>query len=403
MDDYYRILGLTNREASDSDIKSAYRKLAIKCHPDKVRGEREKKNAEKKFKEISEAYGVLSNPEKRRIYDQYGAEGVKKHEQMGSSRGGGFESFFSGAGFNPFDAFFGARGGPAERVPITDHTIHVDLDAFYFGKLIAFKVLVDQRCLKCDSSSGCQDKSKIQQCSKCQGRGKITVSRMIGPNMMAQQVLPCDQCQGKGEKIPTELICKTCQGRGMAKSSVMIEYMIERGSDYGDFLINERGDTLKDGRRGHVNLRVRPVSESKYQFSRRADDLVYPVKINLKEALIGFQRKMILFEKEPKIIESTGVVVPGMIRKKTGLGMPVRGKGDQMGDLYLAFEVIFPPVGSKLVDHDQKLIKNLVGVGGQAVINKGQREVLLVEDLELVKSQEEDDQEDGPRVECAQQ
>tara|TARA_R100001163_G_C5068510_1_gene209032 strand:+ start:2651 stop:3934 length:1284 start_codon:yes stop_codon:yes gene_type:complete len=365
MSDYYSLLGVP-RTANESDIKKAYRKLVVKLHPDKV-PESKKAEAESKFKEVSEAYSILSDSEKRKIYDKYGKKGLEQHERTGSGGGHPFGGF--PFGMDPF-GFPGGRSSSRERLPMTAHKIHLDLDAFYHGKLIAFKVPVKDPCKSC-KSTGCTDPSKVSTCDQCKGRGQIMQQRMVGPGMMAQQVVTCPRCKGKKESFPSNLTCTKCRGIGMETVQHRIEYYVKRGTDYGDFVIENKGDFVKmeNGSevRGHIVLQVRPVPDNRSTFKhlkRAGDDLVYEHTLNLNEALIGFDLFVPHFDsKENPFVLSCHdrTVSPETIFKVPNKGMPKTTDDGQhhgdFGDLIVLFHVKFPEkIDTKL---RQVLVKNL--------------------------------------------
>lgn len=419
--EYYQALNLP-KTASPADIKKAYRKLAVKYHPDKVPAA-QKTQAETKFKEITEAYTVLSDEKKRKIYDRHGKKGLEQHERMGDMPSG-FP--FGGGGF-PFPGFGG--GSPREQLPISAHQVHLDLDAFYHGKTIAFKVNVKNPCDPCQGT-GCTDPSKITTCTQCKGQGRITKQHMMGPGMIAQQVVVCPTCQGRKESFPRNLTCQKCRGTTKVSTSTRIEYYVKKGTDYGDFLIQNQGDFVKkEGSqtiRGHIVLQVRPPPASKAKFShlkRTGDDLVYEHTLSLNEALIGFNLFIPHLDdlNNPFQISSRNKVVsPETAIEIPNKGMPIINDQEQhhgqYGKLLVIFHVKFP------VNLDINLKNKLINVLPQtkstseslpSKVNKDELETIEIEDLKEVdlstEKFSEDDFREGIRMEgggapqCAQQ
>lgn len=308
--DYYQQLGV-ERTASEGEIKKAYRKLAIKYHPDKVPAN-QKGDAEKRFKEISEAYQVLSDPQKRRKYDQFGKEGLNRPE-------------------NPFHGF-----GQRERLPVKEHQIYADLDTLYFGRKIKFKIRLRESCKDC-LGCGASDRSKIEACSVCGGSGSIMQKVQMG-SMLMQQMVICPGCRGSKEKCPREFICKPCGGQGTKLEEKEIEYNLEKGSDYGDIPLYGQGDYTKGGERGHIVLRVGPppANMQKYKHLKREGNvLIYEHTLNLEQALLGFN--IVVPHLEPfQLTSGRRVISPEMILEIPGKGM------NRIEPLLIKFHVKFP-------------------------------------------------------------
>ena len=347
--EYYSLLGV-DRKASGVDIKRAYKKASLKYHPDKHQGDN-KKSAEEMFKRVSEAYNVLSDDKKRKIYDQAGKKGIEEYEKMEAAGYRGFS--FPGGGFPPFPGFAFGR----ERLPITAHTVHLDLDAFYHGKLIAFKVGVNNPCQSCNGS-GCRDPAKVGRCNKCNGQGQIMQQRMVAPGMMMQQLVVCPQCNGRKESFPRELTCQDCRGSTKKTESVRIEYFVKRGTGYGDFPIENKGDFVKiEGGaevRGHIILQIRPPPPDKSRFGhlkRAGDDLIYEHTLSLNEAMIGFDLVVphVDVEENPFVLTCRDrVIQPESVFEVRDKGMPVIDERDvhhgKFGKLIVIFHVRLPKI-----------------------------------------------------------
>ena len=341
MSDYYEVLGIP-RDASQEAIKKAYRKLAIKYHPDKNKGDSE---SEKKFKEISEAYEVLSDEQKRQMYDQYGPDALKAGG-MGAGGAGGFSSMeealrtFMGAfggrgsgggmgGDSIFDSFFGqemggggqhcARQGVSKKAQLT---INFEEAAKGVEKEIAVANYME--CGSCHGS-GARTPEDIKTCSTCQGSGQLHQSR--GFFSMSST---CPHCHGSGKMIAVG--CKECQGIGRIKKKQHVKVPIPAGIDdgmrlkmagYGD--AGEHGGPPGDL---YVYIRVKPHEI----FGREGDDLTLRLPISLTEAALGCKKDLprLLSEKPVRLSIPEGTQNGKMLRVK-GEGLKNvhgHGKGD---------------------------------------------------------------------------
>ena len=288
--DYYEILGIS-KSASEDEIKKAFKKAAIKYHPDKYSnaGDSEKKEAEEKFKEINEAYSVLSDPEKKSQYDQFGHDAYKQGAGQGGF--GGFEGFGGSGGFEDIFSFFGGgEGGFGSRSgnyvkPGNDLTMSLDitLEEAAFGTEKVIKYRRGAQCKTCHGTGG-EPGSPMKECPKCKGTGKIRgVQRTIFGNM--QQIMECDMCHGKG-KIP-EKKCKTCGGTGIAVENVELTRKIPAGINSGQSLkIVGMGEASENGGPNGDLYVIINVLKHKF-FTRQGDDIYCRVPITFANAALG--------------------------------------------------------------------------------------------------------------------
>ncbi|KAL5791915.1 hypothetical protein ACOSP7_000509 [Xanthoceras sorbifolium] len=319
---YYDVLQVP-RGASDEQIKRAYRKLALKYHPDKNPGNEE---ANIKFAEINNAYEVLSDSEKRNIYDKYGEEGLKQHAASGG-RGGGMGVNIQ----DIFSSFFG--GGPAEeeeRIVKGDDVI-VELDAtledLYMGG--SLKVWREKNVIKPAPGK-----------RRCNCRNEV-YHKQIGPGMFQQM---------------TEQVCEECQNVKFEREGYFITVDIEKGMQDGqEVVFYEDGEPIIDGEPGDLKFRIRTAPHD--VFRRERNDLHTTVTITLVQALVGFEKTIKHLDEHLVDISSKGITKPKEVRKFKGEGMPLH-YSNKKGDLYITFEVLFP---TSLTADQKAKIKEVLG------------------------------------------
>ncbi len=360
--DYYEVLGV-GKSASDEELKKAYRKLAMKYHPDKNPDDAE---AEAKFKEINEAYEVLSNAEKRNLYDQFGHAGVNQNGGYGGGGFGGFEGGFGGfedilnemfgggGGFGGFSSS-SRRNGPQKGADIrVDLTLTFEEAAFGVAKEIEFYRTED--CPSCDGT-GAEKDSPVHTCSKCNGSGEVRFAQrtLFGESI---SVRACDNCGGTGKTI--EKPCSTCKGKGKIKKRRKMEIKIPGGVSTGNQMtLRAEGDLgTKGGHRGdvYVVLRVQPHEI----FKRDGNDVFCDIDITFAQATLG--------------AEITVPTLDGKVSYKIPEGTPsgktfrLKGKGVQYlnsnhrGDQYVRVNVIIP---TKLNEKQKEALKAFSKVMGE--------------------------------------
>ncbi|EXJ77876.1 hypothetical protein A1O3_09035 [Capronia epimyces CBS 606.96] len=353
--DFYKILGV-DRSCSERDLKKAYRTLSKKYHPDKTTGD------EKKFLEVAEAYEALSDPTTRKVYDQYGHDGLENHKRGGS--GGGhahdpfdlFSRFFGGTGH-----FGGGGGGGVRRGPDLEVRLHVPLRDLYNGKDTEFTIEKQQICEECEGSGSAD--GQVETCNKCGGRGMVIQKHMLAPGIFQQVQMPCDQCGGQGKSIKHK--CKVCGGTKVVRGPTTLTASIERGMPKGHRLVFE---SEADEHPDHVagNLYVH-IMESEPQlggddglrsdgtfFRRKDDDLYWREVLSLREAWMGEWTRN-LTHLDGHVVQLSRkrgeVVQPGQVDTIKGEGMPVYHQGHvhehdhdapEFGNLYVEYKVILP-------------------------------------------------------------
>jgi len=336
--DFYEVLGL-QKGASDEEIKIALRKLAIKYHPDKNQGHKE---AEEKFKEINEAYQVLSDPEKKARYDQYGDA-----DAVGGNYGGyGAEGFdfsdFGGFG-DIFDSFFGGgggggrrkKGGPARGADL-EYTVTLTFEEAVAGVEKEISITRNETCETC-GGTGAKAGTQPKTCDKCGGTGQINVQRNT-PLGSFMSVSTCDKCGGKGTIITDP--CPECKGTGKIRKNRKITINIPAGVDTGN-VIPMRGQG-EDGTGGgpagdlYVNIRVTPHKV----FKRKGYDIFIDSHISFSKAALGIELKVPTIDGDVKYSVPPGTQ-PGTVFRLKGKGVPkVNGHG--RGDQYVNIVVDIP-------------------------------------------------------------
>ncbi|KAG2672473.1 hypothetical protein I3843_13G036100 [Carya illinoinensis] len=302
---YYEILGVS-KSASQDDLKKAYRKAAIKNHPDKG-GDPEK------FKELAQAYEVLSDPEKREIYDQYGEDALK--EGMGGGGGGHdpfdiFQSFFGG---NPFGGGGSSRGRRQRRGEDVVHPLKVSLEDLYNGTSKKLSLSRNAICSKC-KGKGSKSGASIK-CSGCQGSGIKVSIRHLGPSMIQQMQHACNECKGTGETINDKDRCPQCKGEKVVQEKKVLEVIV--------FVLQQKEHP---------------------KFKRKGDDLFVEHTLYLTEALCGFQFILTHLDGRQLLIKSEPgeVVKPDQYKGINDEGMPMYQRSFMKGKLYIHFAVEFP-------------------------------------------------------------
>lgn len=353
--DYYEVLGVS-KSADATEIKKAYRKLALKYHPDKNPGDKE---AEEKFKEAAEAYDVLSNEEKRRRYDQFGHAGVGGAGQGGFGGGMSMDDIFSQFGdifgsFGGFSGFGGFGGGrSARRVNRgTNLRVKVKMNLQEIATGIEKKIKVKKyvACQHCNGT-GAKDGKSYSTCSTCKGSGQVT--RVQNTILGAMQTTStCPTCEGEGKIINEK--CTFCNGEGVLMSEEVISINIPAGVGEGMQLsLSGKGNAA---RRGGVNgdLIVLIEEEEHPELVRDGNDLLYNVFIGYPEAVLGETVEIPTIEGKVKVKIEAGTQL-GKILRLRGKGLPdVNGYGK--GDLLAKVNVWIPKNLSK---DEKKLVEKM--------------------------------------------
>eukprot|EP00388_Colpodella_angusta_P016011 GDKJ01039690.1.p1 GENE.GDKJ01039690.1~~GDKJ01039690.1.p1 ORF type:complete len:438 (-),score=122.02 GDKJ01039690.1:742-2055(-) len=340
---YYDLLGVP-KDADTATIKKAFRKQALEHHPDRG-GDGEK------FKEISKAHEVLTDAEKRRIYDQVGEDGLDGGAGGGMDASDVFSTMFGGMGG------MGGMGGGRQRVRRGEdvtHTVSCSLSHLYCGTT---KKMALNREILCDGCKGTGGKNgKSVTCQGCGGKGRQVVMQRMGM-MAVQQVVTCRTCNGSGSSISEADKCPKCNGKQLGKCREVLSVEIEKGMrDNQKVVFKGKGDEKLDHETGDVVFIVK--EEQHPLFKRKGEHLVIERKITLLEALTGFKFMIEHLDGRKLLIQSTpsAVYKPGDKVVVKGEGMPIHGRSHTSGHLVVMIDVEFP----KTVEPD--LIKKLSGV-----------------------------------------
>ncbi len=351
--DYYDVLGV-QRNATKDEIKNKYRQLALKYHPDRNKSP----DAESKFKEISEAYAILSDDEKRAQYDQFGHAGIDgRYSTEDIFRGVNFDEILRDIGFgfggfgSIFDTFFGGRPGRGpQRGQDIRYDLEISLEQAYAGLGTEIEVPRTERCAECNGS-GAKPGTSPKKCPECGGAGQIQHVQRAG-FMQFARIEPCRKCRGKGTII--EKPCNQCHGAGIVERNRRISVKIPAGVDTGSqLLLRGEGDAPNGGgRRGdlYVVVHVKPHAT----FQREGNDLICNVDVSFSRAALGGDLQVPTLDGPANIMMPAGTQ-SGAIFRLRKKGMPAireNGKGDEL----VVVQVRTP---TNLTSHQKELVQEL--------------------------------------------
>ncbi|MCX5711652.1 MAG: molecular chaperone DnaJ [Candidatus Omnitrophica bacterium] len=366
--DYYEILGVKKNTSLD-DIRKAYREMALRYHPDRVPHE-QKKEAEEKFKEISEAYAILSDSQKRALYDQYGHSGIDQRyaqedifknadfnsafQGMGDyGLGGGiFDEIFSDLGFDFGNRSSQGRGGRQRRGRDLEISVTLSLEEAFSGTEMTINVPRYEVCSVC-SGSGAKPGSKKITCPQCKGAG-----RSVASNGFFQMVQACQRCAGEGSITQTP--CPECNGQGREKVTRKIKVKIPSGVDNGSSLrVRGEGEAGTAGRGDlYVIVEVRPNP----LYHRDGNDILTEINISLSKAILGFDVDVPTLSGHVKMKIPPGTQ-PGKVFRLREKGMP-DVHGGEPGDELVRVNVDIP---SRLSSEQRRLIEEFARASGEEI------------------------------------
>lgn len=341
---FYDVLGVKS-DADDNQLKKAYMKMARKYHPDKNDSE----DAAEKFKDIGNAYGVLTDSRKRDLYDKYGEDGLKE-----GGGGGGrdpfdlFSNIFGGGG-SPFDGFSGFGGhsrGPRKGQSIP-HKLNLTLEQLYNG---CTKKLKLQRTVLCRGCTGtgvdnqhANRRDGKRPCDGCGGRGSVIRQQQFGPGMIQRVQTVCPECNGEKEQINPKYKCKQCNGKKTGRESPILEVHIKKGMKHGQRItFSGKGDEEPGTEPGDVIIIV--VEKEHDVYTRKENDLAIKLEIDLVDALCGLKREITTLDNRKLIItELPGAIIkPDAVKMVRNEGMPINGDPFRKGNLFVKFDINYP-------------------------------------------------------------
>lgn len=357
----YRVLGVS-KKCSQSDIKKAYRKLAKLHHPDKG-------GNPEKFKEVTKAHEILSDPDKRETYDKYGEEGLE------GGRGGGGPT-------DIFDLFTGGmsgrRGGSRRKRKGEDvqFPLKLDLKDLYMGTTKKLRLTKNIICKICSGKGG----KGVQKCRNCKGQGSVMVIRQLGPSMIQQMQTACNQCKGKGEVISEGGRCRACKGNKVTSETKTLDVRVNPGMRHGQRVVfSGEADEAPDMLPGNV---VVVLQQKEHRlFKREGKHLLITKKLSLMESLCGFEfviehldGRRLLIKSEPNTVYKHG---SALCIEEEGMN-----ESYDRGNLYIEFEVEFKK-HSDFTKEQKELIKRNLPCGPKININRDSDDVDEVSLIEV--------------------
>ena len=344
---YYDILNI-NKNADETEIKKSYKKLAVKWHPDK--NVENKDEAEKRFKEISEAYQVLSDSQKREIYNNYGEEGLKSNNDMKQNHFNSphdiFQMFF-GNTRNSFENHFFEKNRKLETKLVN---IPVTLKELYNGSKKKITLKIKIFCKKCNGNGG----MNFKICNDCKGMGIININKMIGKNMMQRIQTTCNTCFGS-KKI-CENICDECNGNKIKMEENEFILVIEPGFENDDTIIfKNAGDNIINYERGDIMFILK--EEKHNLFKRIGNDLIYYHQILLGDSLIGTTININNINGDKIIYNEDNIIKENSYSVIKNKGMPIKNNNSKFGDLYVVYKINYPH--KILTFNEKEIIKRI--------------------------------------------
>lgn len=357
--DYYDILEI-KKDATTEEIKKKRKELALKYHPDKLHKlpENERQDAENRMKKINEAYEVLVNPEKRKLYDMGGKEALDPN----GFPGGGFPGGFPGGGFHGFPGFnadifgdmFTGQKQQQQKVAHIEDFIELTLEEIFKGAEITKEINRFTLCKKCDNT-GYQDKKK-HICTSCKGSGTKKEMRQVGKGMFTQTIKTCDECSGTGNDTKSSQKCDTCFGKGSVKETYKLKVNVPKGIREDDVIrINNEGHEIpvelqnnKKYNRSHVLLTVKQVPHKLfkrgvvYKQHMNPANLVIEIDLPLYKALCGFTTSFKHLDGTDIYVKNSEVIKDGDIKVIKNKGLPYKNNQLKYGDLFVKFKVEYP-------------------------------------------------------------
>ncbi|PKI85157.1 hypothetical protein MVES1_001451 [Malassezia vespertilionis] len=391
-------------DATDIEIKKAYKRKSLANHPDKNPGDAD---AQRRFQDVAHAYETLSDPATRDAYDRYGEEGMR-----GNGGAPDMDDIFASMFGGPFA--FGGAPPRKRRAQDTVLPYTVSLEDLYNGKTAAFALERNIVCTHCHGTGGRHGMPQ-KDCATCHGKGRVLQQRQAGGGMISQTIAECSACRGTGKKFRENDQCKKCKGEKIVPSKAKLRLEIPRGAfDGQQFVFEGDGDQLPDTKPASIIFELRQTPHSAFEVSGL--DLRATVRITLLEALQGFSRTVLthLDGRRIRVTKPKGQVVrPNEVDVVLGEGMMDLGNTRRRGDLYLAYEIEFP-TDAWARDADAPTLASLLPPKRPELPDESDS---VTEDVKVCKAdlatyganrgtrteQPQSDPFDEPNVQCAQQ
>ncbi|OMJ72684.1 hypothetical protein SteCoe_28818 [Stentor coeruleus] len=383
-DRFYELLGV-DKTISCAEIKKKYRVLAKTKHPDKG-------GDPKLFAELTHAAEILSDPDKRKVYDKYGENGINQGRSAHDHEPQDLFDLLSGRA---------QRGRPQgeRKSPDTTHKLSVTLSELYHGVTKNLSINRNRVCIECKGQGG----SKVNICSECKGRGNVTKLIQLGPGMYTQSSGPCDECRGMGKSIDPRYKCKKCKGARVFTEKKIIEVLVDKGCpNHHKYVFYGESDEEPEMRPGDFIVII--IEEEHPVFKRKNADLAMEYTISLKEALTGYKIKIDHLD-GVKIVEGAigDIVKPGDIRTIEELGMPLMKTPYKFGNLFIHLDVEFPLPQSLPASTVEGLITALPGDESMAPSDGALKTIPydkahITENSTAIHSDYKEDDEEDPRL-----
>jgi len=354
--EFYNILGISPT-ANEKEIKKGYKKMALKYHPD--RNPNNKEESETKFKKVSEAYEILSDNNKRRMYDQFGKDGIKNNGGMNNnSHFDVFNNMFNGGMPDMNNIFngFGNMGG-RRRVRKGQDVIkplEIPLSAVYNGLTKKIAITRKIKCTTCEGT-GCKSKFHIHNCKICKGTGIHTVIRQIGPGMVQQMNGACHACNQTGKTIDSGWECKKCNNGYMPYRHIQ-EIRIPKGAQHNDkIILRQMGDESREVDLAGDIVFIINIKKHSY-FEREGYNLLYKKIILLSESLTGFHFIIEQLDGRTLYISHDDIIYPNQVLMIRNEGLPVKKGNGNKGNLKIEFKIKFP---TEINDNVKKIVNKI--------------------------------------------
>ena len=344
-DNYYKVLGV-DKNADEKTIKKAYKKLAIKWHPDK--NLTNKSHAEAEFKKITEAYSVLSDSKKRKIYDKFGKRGLENNGRQQAPNP--FDIFSSMFGNTSFNMNFNMHHQVKKRGTNINYHLSYSLEDLFTNKMMEIEYTRNVVCKKCDGL-GVEDKKWISICPNCNGSGMCVRVVQFGPGMIQRSSSPCGVCNRTGKIKDSKYLCKECGGSCFIKKVEKFAIKVPKNVKHGIKLsVKGMGNTVVDGQNGDLVIQFMENKHDK--FIRVNNNLVLNKNISLTEALTGCKYNFKHLDNRVISVIETEIIEPNSVHE-------ISGEGIDKGSIFIIYRVIFP---KKLNNEVKEIIKKIIPI-----------------------------------------